>query len=266
LVPDNNGGNITVADTFDTYHTYTIDWSPDEIVWSVDGNPGRTTKKSDTWNATANRFDYPQTPSRVQLSLWPGGLSTNAEGTIAWAGGAIDWSSELMQPQGYYYASVKEVSVECYDPPSSVKKTGSVSYVIDDQSGDNSSVTITGKDTVLKSFLGSGTDMDAAAPSSASASSGAAASTEPATVPGHTGEGDGGNNHSGSDGDTVASSVASSGGSSSTGSASNPDSTGFSQGGSTSSTTKSGAEPHGEKALHGSIFAGLVAVVGTLML
>ena len=31
----------------------------------------RTLNKNDTWNETSNRYDYPQTPSRIQFSLWP---------------------------------------------------------------------------------------------------------------------------------------------------------------------------------------------------
>lgn len=171
LLPDNNGANISLTDTFNNFHTYTIKWTPEEITWSIDGQVGRVKKRSDTWNATANRYDYPQTPARVQISLWPAGLATNEPGTIEWAGGLVDWNSEDIRNNNYYYASLKEVSMNCYDAPKDAKKSGSKSYIYTDQAGTEDVVEITDKDTVLKSFRGSGTDMNAGAPSPSASSS-----------------------------------------------------------------------------------------------
>ena len=55
-----------LTDTFNNYHDYTIDWQPDTLTWSIDGNVVRTLKRSDTVD---NR--YPNTPSRVQLRSVP---------------------------------------------------------------------------------------------------------------------------------------------------------------------------------------------------
>lgn len=129
-----NSANISnLTDTFEDWHTYTVDWQPDQIVWSVDGVVGRTKTRASTWNATSGLYNYPQTPARIQLSIWPGGASNQAQGTIAWAGGPIDWSSPDIQSAGYYYMQVSSVSVECYDPPSGTPKqgNGSVSYTYD---------------------------------------------------------------------------------------------------------------------------------------
>jgi hypothetical protein len=246
---DNNGGNISVSDTFNNYHTYTIDWTPDQITWSVDGKVGRVKKKSDTWNSTANRFDYPQTPARIQLSIWPGGLASNAEGTISWAGGPITWDGPDIKSNGYYYATVNEVTVQCYDPPSNgTKKSGSTSYIYSDPSGVESAVQITDKNTVLKSLLGTGVNMTADLPSSKGS-----ATSEVANVPGLNGGGPGlFGGYQPSDGSP---------GSNPTKTA-NP--TAFNQG---SSGSKSGAiKPEGERILKGSLFAGLIAVVGTMIL
>src|SRR5271167_1945279 len=99
-----NTGNITnLTDTFDDWHTYTVDWQPDQIVWSVDGVARRTKTRASTWNSTSGLYNYPQTPARVQLSIWPGGASGQAQGTIDWAGGPIDWSNSDIQQAGYYY-------------------------------------------------------------------------------------------------------------------------------------------------------------------
>ena len=43
--------------TYDEYHTYDIDWTPDSITWHVDGQPIRTKYKKDTWNEDVRVFD-----------------------------------------------------------------------------------------------------------------------------------------------------------------------------------------------------------------
>lgn len=120
-----NSKNYSTTNTFDNWHYYEIDWSEDKTDWIIDGNVVRTLMKSDTWNATKNRYDYPSTPSRVQFSLWPAGSDLNALGTIQWAGGAINWNSQDIQQYGYYYAYVKNVTVTAYGLPSFVKNNSS---------------------------------------------------------------------------------------------------------------------------------------------
>ena len=129
-----NSGNITnVTNTFENWHTYEVDWQPDQIVWSVDGVVKRTKTRASTWNSTSGLYNYPQTPARVQLSIWPGGASNQAQGTIDWAGGPINWGSPDIKNSGYYYVQVQSVTVQCYDPPNGAKREGSggVSYVFD---------------------------------------------------------------------------------------------------------------------------------------
>ncbi|KAH0613757.1 uncharacterized protein H6S33_005643 [Morchella sextelata] len=191
-----NGGNITLSeDTYNNFHTYEIDWTPDTVTWSVDGQVGRVLKKSDTYNSTTKQYNYPQTPARVQLSLWPGGLASNAPGTIAWAGGEIDWDSQDIKDNGYYYVTFKEVKIECYDPPSDAQKdgSGSVSYIYDDAAGYESNVVMTDKGTVMKSFLGTGKNMTAALPASKTSSGASPSATDVETIPGLTGAGTGAN-------------------------------------------------------------------------
>ena len=156
---DTRSENLTVSNSFENTHTYTIDWTPESIIWSIDGEEMRTVKKDDTFNKTSDKYDYPQTPSRVMLSVWPAGLPTNGEGTIEWAGGLVDWNSEYMQ-NGYYYALVNDVTVECYDPPSDVEKSGSKAYKYTDDSGLVDSVAIVDDDTTLASLQASGEDPD----------------------------------------------------------------------------------------------------------
>lgn len=136
-------------------HEYCIDWQQDSLTWSIDGKDQRTLDRKSTWNQTSGRFDYPQTPARIMLSLWPAGLPTNEKGTIDWAGGEIDWNSKYMQ-NGYYYARFQEVTVQCYDAPSGAKKQGSKSYQYTDKSGTNNTVAITDKQVILGSLMGTG--------------------------------------------------------------------------------------------------------------
>jgi beta-glucanase (GH16 family) len=151
-----NSKNLTVQpDTVSKVHEYCIDWTEDELKWLVDGTEERTVKRSDTWNSTSGHFDYPQTPSRVMLSLWPAGLASNAKGTVDWAGGLIDWHSQYMQ-EGYYYALVQEVNVDCYDPPDGIKKNGNKSYKYTDEAATNNTVEITNDIVVLGSLMGTG--------------------------------------------------------------------------------------------------------------
>jgi len=153
----NNGENLTVSNTVENEHTYTIDWQPDQITWSIDGKVGRTLKKSDTFNETTKQYHYPQTPSRVQLSLWPAGLSRNGEGTIEWAGGLVDWDSPYMQ-NGYYYAMIKDISIECYDTPKNIQNNGNKVYYYTNTRGMEGDVATGNNDTELASFFATGND------------------------------------------------------------------------------------------------------------
>jgi len=272
-----NSANITLSDTFDNFHTYEVDWTPDTITWKVDGQVGRTKKRSETWNATANKWDYPQTPARVQLSLWPGGLESNAQGTIDWAGGLVDWNSADIQNNGYYYAQFKSVSISCYNatkPPGTNENT---SYKYNNKKGTNDTVVDGDDPTVLASFQATGEDMDAGKPQSSGTQSASKPSSTAESIPGLSGGGPGTDNHagdsgSGSDQSSAVATIGSSPTDSSSGSASTGGSSGgdFDQGGgsnSGSSTKGSGAERLGqEKVLKGSVFAGIVAVVAMMAL
>jgi hypothetical protein len=230
----------------------------------VDGEVGRVQKKSDTWNATANQWDFPQTPARVQLSIWPAGASTNAKGTIDWAGGPIDWDSDDIKRDGYYYATFKDVSIDCYQTNTPPGTNSGVSYTYDDYRGTNDTV-IDGKNsTVLKSFQGTGLDMDKGETTASSTGSSN-------IVPGLTGGGQGSSGQATGGNSTSSSSSGSSGGSSSPGNSCSA-SDGFQQDCSSSSSSgssSSSAKSEGarqEHVLGASAFAALVAVAGMLWL
>lgn len=68
------------------YKTYSVDWTSERIIWAVDGVQIRVLY-------AANTNLYPQTPMQIKLGIWAGGDSSNPAGTIAWAGGATDYSA-----------------------------------------------------------------------------------------------------------------------------------------------------------------------------
>ncbi|KAI0541851.1 glycoside hydrolase family 16 protein [Xylaria digitata] len=260
-----NSQNITsLSNTNTEWHDYEIRWTPEQIEWYVDGKLGRTQLKSETWNKTANQWDFPQTPARVQLSIWPGGAASNGQGTIDWAGGPIDWDSDTIKKDKYYYASVGEVSIECYKTDSAPGTNSGKSYTYNNWLGTNNTVIDGNKNTILKSLLGSGLDMNADYPSASGS-----AQTSQEVIPGLSGGGPGTNGQaageaqgSGNSGDSSSGS-----GSSSDGTAADCNN-GFSQdctpGSGSSGNQNQGARQ--EHVLGASAFAALIAVAGMLWL
>lgn len=49
---------------YDDFHTYTIDWSPERIEWSIDGQVVRTREKKDTCDETG-LCKFPSDPAYV---------------------------------------------------------------------------------------------------------------------------------------------------------------------------------------------------------
>lgn len=218
-------------------------------------------ERKDTWNASASRWAFPQTPSRVQLSLWPGGLPTNGKGTIDWAGGLVDWNSPLMQ-NGYYFATFDSVTMTCYDAKSGPGTNNGVSYTYNSLDGTNDTVIDGKKSTVLKSLLGTGLNMNAGDPSSSDSSDSSKPSDTPQnTVPGMSGGSPGSNPDSSSTSGGSSSPDSSSGGG---GSGSGSGGTGFSQGlsstNSDGNSNSSASSLNPEGVLKGSVFAAVVAV------
>ena len=253
-IPDyTNSVNVSdLSDTFTNWHTYEIDWRPDWMAWIVDGQVQRNKTRQSTWNATSNQYSYPQTPSRVQFSIWPGGNATLPEGTVNWAGGAIDWDSQDIQQYGYYYMQIQDVTVECYSPPSNASVSGSTSYVYTNQAGTEASVQISNKNTILSSSLASGLNQTVSAPNSTTAASSSTSSASPSTssavIQGGGANSDrGGSSPSSSTSSTSSSSPSSSSSSSSSGgnasgsgSSSDSGGTSFTQSGSSTSPSPSG--------------------------
>lgn len=211
----------------------------------MDGKEVRKLKKEETYNETSKIYQYPQTPSRLQLSLWPGGDPDLPEGTREWAGGDISWDTDDIKDPGYYYATFAEIEIECYDPPEGAEVDGDRSYVYIDDKGLESSVKITDKDTVLASWEATGLNMTAGAEKHQKGEDAPSSSSDDDFIIGAGARGQDGS--SGSDG---------SGGS--------PTVTGFSQGDSPTPTDNM-APGSNERMLQGSsMFAVLVAMVALI--
>lgn len=111
-----NGKTVDgLSDTYANYHDYTIDWQPDKLTFSIDGNPVQTINQADT--VTGGVSHYPNTPSRIQLSLWPAGINTSAPGTIQWAGGMINWQDPDYIASGHFFMRFNKITVKCGDSP-----------------------------------------------------------------------------------------------------------------------------------------------------
>ncbi|CAO1639244.1 unnamed protein product [Sympodiomycopsis kandeliae] len=95
------------------WNTYALDWSADQLQWKINGQVVRTLKRT---AAGSNGQYYPRSPSRVQLSMWAGGNSTNPQGVIDWSGGLTDWSSPTYTQNGYYSMELGSFSMKCSDP------------------------------------------------------------------------------------------------------------------------------------------------------
>jgi beta-glucanase (GH16 family) len=126
VIPQTTGGATEngLTDTSQNYHEYTIDWQKDALNFLIDGKTVRTLKASDTMNGSVSQ--YPNTPSRIQLSLWPAGISSEAPGTVQWAGGMINWQDPDYVSAGHFSATISSVSVQCADSGSTGNMTAYV--------------------------------------------------------------------------------------------------------------------------------------------
>lgn len=108
------------------FHTYSVDWSAERIIWLIDEVPVRTLNYADA-NGGAT---FPQTPMVVKLGNWAAGCSGCPQGTATWAGGYTDFSDA---PFNMY---VKSVNITNANPGKE--------YVWGDHSGSWQSISVVG--------------------------------------------------------------------------------------------------------------------------
>lgn len=112
---------VSAENTQGAWNTYTLEWTSEQITWSINGATVRTLTP-----AQADAGQYPQTPCQLKIGSWSGGDPSNAPGTIAWAEGPTNYAD------GPFTMYVSKVSVTDYS-------TGT-EYKYGDQSGDWTSI------------------------------------------------------------------------------------------------------------------------------
>jgi len=171
---------ITVQTPADSngFVTYGIDWNADSLTWYVNGNAVRTLNREDTKDDSGN-YLYPTDSSQLQLSVWDAGTGS-APGTVAWAGGATDWSV----PE--YDIQVDQIEVTCAgnSSDSSGSDVGAASSQnSEDQQSSDSSAATTSADASGSNPTSSDSAADTSSDSAANASytSSAASPTDAAS-------------------------------------------------------------------------------------
>ena len=158
-----------IASPQTNFYTYAIDWTSERTIWYVNGAAVRTLTNPGTGY-------YPQSPMKVRFGSWAGGDSSNAPGTIEWAGGATDYSA------GPFHFYVKSLNVQDYS-------TGTA-YKFTDQSGSWTAVeavdgavngNLDGSAPAQSQSISSESASPSTSTSSVSSSETPASSTEPAT-------------------------------------------------------------------------------------
>ncbi|KAL9632337.1 MAG: hypothetical protein Q9164_005378 [Protoblastenia rupestris] len=94
----------TVSNAFTSFHTYTLDWSPTELVWLIDGKVVRSLKAADCKGGAGTSEQYPTGPMKVSLGLWDPGDPDNYN---SWGGG----KTPIPPPAGGYTFFVKSVKI-----------------------------------------------------------------------------------------------------------------------------------------------------------
>lgn len=99
----NRGAFNPAPNNQNQFITYTIEWTPEQVTWSVGGSVVRVLTP-----ATADPNQYPQTPMQVKFGSWSGGDPSNAPGTITWARGPTNYAD------GPFTMTVQSLSIIDY--------------------------------------------------------------------------------------------------------------------------------------------------------
>ncbi|KAF9962029.1 hypothetical protein BGZ72_000096 [Mortierella alpina] len=86
---------------------YKIEWTPDMVRWSVDGQVLRTLTSKDLIKQRG--YGLPSEPMMLQLTIWDGGYDKE---TSAWVGGKTDYG---VTNQNEYVTEVEWIEVSCRD-------------------------------------------------------------------------------------------------------------------------------------------------------
>jgi beta-glucanase (GH16 family) len=108
------------------FYTYALDWTAEQLVWSIDGKTVRTLHYKDAVDGK----NYPQTPCNLRIGIWAGGDEDNNPGTIEWAGGKTDYT------KAPFTMTVESVKV--------INNSPGKEYQWTDKTGDSKSIKVIG--------------------------------------------------------------------------------------------------------------------------
>jgi beta-glucanase (GH16 family) len=109
----------------DNVQEYGIEYTPNQVVWYIQGSPVRVLNKADT---NADDRQFPASPMRIAFSVWCGGIPGTSEGTMQWAGGPTDLSAAP------FNMTVQSVEIEDYSK-------GTTTYSYTGHTGNTDTVT-----------------------------------------------------------------------------------------------------------------------------
>lgn len=88
--------------SYESHHTYGIEWTDTRLVLSIDGSPRKTWRRGDNFQPSDA---WPQTPMQLKLGVWSVSNGSAADpGEVRWAGGLPDWEGRA--PFVAHFASV----------------------------------------------------------------------------------------------------------------------------------------------------------------
>lgn len=111
-----------LANSYDAYHTYAVEWTDTRLVLSIDGQARKAWRPGD---GSLPPGAWPQTPMQLKLGLWAVGADP---GETAWAGGEPDW--ERAAP---FVARFARVDVDDYMGGCTRARRGPVRYRYDER-------------------------------------------------------------------------------------------------------------------------------------
>jgi len=161
------GGTHAVTDPVGTFQTYTIEWTKDQITWSIGTTAVRTLAFADP--KALGGQNYPQTPMKVRMGNWIGCASVAAE-TDPKTEGTCQWADGAASLPGSYAMYVQSVTIQDYGCASE--------YKYGDNSGSYQSI-----QSIGKCAGGSVSVTSAAASTSSAAASSSTGTVEPISHP-----------------------------------------------------------------------------------
>lgn len=117
-----------------SFHTYSIDWTPEAVKWIIDGNVVRTLTYADARNGAT----FPQTPMQIKLGTWVAGREGAPQGTVDWAGGYTNFDDAP------FVAVYKSISIVDYAGGSGPASGAVREYIYGDRSGTWESIDVVG--------------------------------------------------------------------------------------------------------------------------